>query len=207
MSSKQDYIEPDIHISVVSHNHWHLVENLFHDLDCLASKVRFQVTLTLNIAEQTTIDLSIFSFPITVITNEYAKGFGENHNQAFKQFINSQNRHYFFVINPDVRIKEDIFITLAKNLHLISEIGIIAPLVKSYEGEIEDSCRNIPTPWRIVKKALGSHETNKCLHQQENFETDWTAGMFLGFRSEVFEQLKGFDESYFLYYEDVDICS
>jgi GT2 family glycosyltransferase len=37
-------------------------------------------------------------------------------------------------------------------------------------------------------------------------EVEWVAGMFIGFRSDAYARIGGFDERYFLYYEDVDIC-
>jgi len=207
MNSNKLLTEPDIHISIVSHNHWYLIKNIFRDLDSLESKNRFQVTLTLNVPETESVDLSSFSFPIKIINNSSPQGFGDNHNQAFYSSVRLKSRHYFFVINPDVRIKEDVFSVLANNLQLNPEIGVIAPLVKNYSGEIEDSCRDIPTPWRIVKKFFGVREVNKCLNNQVSFESDWAAGMFLGFRSEVYDLLEGFDTRYFLYYEDVELCS
>jgi GT2 family glycosyltransferase len=200
-------IKRDIHISVVSHKQLNLVKNLFHDFNSLNSKARFQITLTLNIAEKESIDLSEFLFPIKLIQNEITKGFGENHNQAFLQPPDLNDRHYFFVINPDVRINQDIFSVLVGDLAHNENIGVIAPLVRNYQGKIEDSCRDIPTPWRIIKKFFGLREINQCLTKGIRFQSDWAAGMFLGFRSDIFKLLKGFDEDYFLYYEDVDICS
>jgi len=42
--------------------------------------------------------------------------------------------------------------------------------------------------------------------EQAALSPDWVAGMFMLFRSPVFDELQGFDERYFLYYEDVDLC-
>lgn len=194
----------DIHISIVSHNQLSLVNNVLNDLELLDSKNRFQLSLTLNVPEAELIDLSHFSFPIKVISNILPKGFGDNHNQAFN---NMPDIDYFIIINPDVCIKQDVFSDLVDKLSLYNTIGVIAPLVRNYQGEIEDSCRELPTPLRIVKKIFGDRGMTKYFNEYTTFEPDWIAGMFMAFRSEVFNSIKGFNIDYFLYYEDVELCS
>ena len=88
------------------------------------------------------------------------------------------------------------------------DTGVVVPLVYSSKGQIEDSIRHFPKLSTILKKTFGSHsykwnipDTSSC------FPIDWGAGIFMLFRREVYEFLGGFDENYFLYYEDADICT
>jgi GT2 family glycosyltransferase len=58
-----------------------------------------------------------------------------------------------------------------------------------------------------MRKALGLGDGRINLKNLEVREIDWVAGMFLFFPQAIFREIRGFDEHFFLYYEDVDICA
>jgi GT2 family glycosyltransferase len=72
--------------------------------------------------------------------------------------------------------------------------------------EREDSARRFPSVPSLAAKLLGFAPRLDYAIGSEPFSPDWVAGMFLAFRREVFAAVDGFDERYFLYYEDVDLC-
>ena len=86
-------------------------------------------------------------------------------------------------------------------------MGVVAPLVVAENGEMEDSARRFPTPFKILCKAFGGCKGSDYAVKNEIIFPDWVGGMFMLFRRGVFEKLGGFDERYFLYYEDVDLCA
>jgi GT2 family glycosyltransferase len=197
----------DIHISVVSHNQWHMVQALLNDLDALQSVERIQVTLTHNVQSNQTHEIEQYSFPVNNIENQQPKGFGENHNAAFMAPPDESAREFFVVINPDVRIQEDVFTPLAEQLNRQTSIGVMAPLVRNNDFEIEDSIRVVPSPWIIFKKLFNIREQHPVTNLEKSFSPQWIAGMFMFFPESVFKKIGGFDERFFLYYEDVNICS
>ncbi|MCC6611313.1 MAG: glycosyltransferase family 2 protein [Burkholderiales bacterium] len=74
-------------------------------------------------------------------------------------------------------------------------------------GQVEDSARRFPTPATLLRKlASGQPALDYQLSAPVIFP-DWVAGMFMIFRRDAFAALGGFDERYFLYYEDVDVCA
>ena len=109
-------------------------------------------------------------------------------------------------MNPDIRINEEVFAALHACLQ-DETVGVAAPLVVGPNGMMEDSARRFPTPLRILCKALGGCRGSNYTAKDETVFPDWVAGMFMLFRREVFEKMGGFDERYFLYYEDVDLCA
>lgn len=192
-----------IHMSVVSHGHGEAVGLLLDDLKRYFGASNLRLTLTLNIPEQLPFDPTEFPFPVQIFMNSVPKGFGANHNAAFNKF--QGDAEFFCVINPDIRIYENVFEKLTQCLSL-SKVGLVAPLVQNSQGSIEDSARLLPTPWSILKKACGADVPPILASGDDCREVDWVAGMFMLFPKEVYARLGGFNSCYFLYYEDVDIC-
>jgi GT2 family glycosyltransferase len=189
-------------ISVVSHGQIELIVNLFDDIVRNLSLDQIEVILTLNIPETVPFLESDFTFLKMIIRNQNPKGFGANHNQAFSHATGS----FFCVLNPDIRFNTDPFPALLASFKEHS-IGVVAPLIFSEDDKVEDSARKFPTPFKIVGKALGRTKACDYVVTEQAIQPDWVGGMFMLFPGRIFEQLAGFDERYFLYYEDVDLCA
>lgn len=193
---------PTISISIVSHLQAHLLKALLADLDRCCKTYPLEVLLTLNLPEALPFDTRDFSFPVIMHGNAAPKGFSANHNQAFT----TSSGQLFCVMNPDIRLDAEVFAALHACLQ-DGAVGVAAPVVLGANGAMEDSARHFPTPVKILCKALGGCRGSDYVVQHETLYPDWVAGMFMLFRREVFEQLGGFDQRYFLYYEDVDLCA
>jgi GT2 family glycosyltransferase len=190
-----------ISVSVVSHGQGALVNDLLADLDAHCADA-IEVLLTVNAPEPLPFEPAGFRFPLRVLENREAKGFGANHNAAFRE-----SRHELFcVLNPDIRLHADPFGPLAARLR-DPAIGVAAPLVRNPAGAIEDSARRMPTPVSILRKAVFGGRGPDYGIGTADLHPDWVAGMFMLFRRETFAAIGGFDERYFLYYEDVDLCT
>lgn len=187
-----------VSVSVVSHRQGELVGALLGDL---AARVRtpIEVLLTVNVPEPLPFDPARSGVPLRILSNTRQKGFGANHNAAFKE---SRGRH-FCVLNPDIRLERDPFPALIDCLS-DPRTGVVAPVIRNPAGQIEDHVRSFPTPWTIAHKALFGGGLDHAIGTEY---PDWVGGMFMLFPREVFEEVGGFDEGYFLYYEDVDLCA
>jgi len=192
--------QPKISISIVSHRQGSLAEQLLSDLRVHCA-TPLEVILTVNVTETLPFDAEQFDFPVKILMNTSAKGFAANHNAAFRH----ARAEYFCVLNPDVRLERDPFPALFAQLADL-KIGVASPLILNPSGEIEDNARRFPTLFSILKKALLRRRELEYEITGAPFYPDWIAGMFMVFRAEVFKALSGFDEHYFLYYEDVDLC-
>ena len=192
--------KPAVSISIVSHGQGALVAALLADIAAYCT-LPLEIILTLNVPETLAIDTGACPFPVKIICNSARKGFGANHNAAFGH----AGAAHFCVLNPDIRIARDPFPQLIELLADAS-VGAVAPLIVNPAGAIEDSVRRFPTPAGILRKLLrGSPGPEYALGEVPVYP-DWVAGMFMVFRAEVFRAMGGFDETYFLYYEDVDLC-
>lgn len=189
-------------VSVVSHGHGQLVPDLLQDIGCLCDHSRLGVVVTENIPEGLPIAPDRFPFPLAIVRNATPKGYGANHNMAFEVMQGNA----FCVLNPDIRLTADPFPVLLEHLEAL-EAGLVAPLIMNSKGRIADSSRRTITPFRIVKRVLRLEKGLDYEIGSAPIAPDWVAGMFLMFSSWAFAQIDGFDERYYMYCEDADICS
>jgi GT2 family glycosyltransferase len=186
-------------VSVVSHGQNRLVNQLLQDLSAIAA-TPLRVIVTLNIA-----DVEPLAAPgapaADIIANHAPRGFGANHNAAFRRC----DSRFFCVVNPDIRVFEDPFQALLEPLQS-NGVAVAGPRVLSPDGRTEDSARRFPTPAGLLRKLFVDARHPDYPVNQGSLHVDWVAGMFMLFRSDAFRLVNGFDERFFLYYEDVDIC-
>jgi GT2 family glycosyltransferase len=185
-------------VSIVSHGHGQMAQHLVSSL-LLFPEIE-QIIVTLNIPE----DFPSFSSDRVILKkNIQPKGFGANHNAAFSL---SQS-DTFCVLNPDIIFEVNPFPILLNVLNDYS-VGVVAPLVLSADGYPEDSMRYFITPLTMAKRIMrlnsGYYSIKNC---ENDFFPDWVAGMFMLFQANTYEKVGGFDESYFMYCEDADICT
>jgi N-acetylglucosaminyl-diphospho-decaprenol L-rhamnosyltransferase len=187
-------------LSIVSHGQLHLIDPLLQQLETYACG-SFEVVLTLNIDEPEP-SLTGYSYPLSLVRNAKAKGFGANHNAAFQ----ITEAPYFAIVNPDIRLTVfDVgqLISVFSN----ARVGAAAPAVISPSGNKEDSARRFPTWGRLATRLAGRRTGSDYEWKTSPVPVDWVAGMFIIFRRHAYRQIGGFDERrFFMYYEDVDIC-
>ena len=192
--------ERNITLSIVSHGQNALVNQLLSDVQRVCAG-RVALVLTQNIPDPVPFATENLDCPVEVIINQARKGFGANHNAAFSRC----GTPYFCVANPDIRLPSDPFPALVRAL--AEPRGAVAgPLVRNPEGRIEDSARRFPTAATLLRKLLSETRQPDYPTDRGPLKVDWLAGMFMLFRSDAYRAIDGFDEAYFLYYEDVDIC-
>jgi len=198
-----DVLQKDlISISIVVHNQAAIAEGLLCDISALGDKLSAEILFTVNTHEILPFAPNDYHHPINVIHNEKPKGFGANHNFAFKQ----SRGHYFCVLNPDIRFVGNPFDALIACLSDPNS-GVVAPRIVNPTEEIENSARRFPTPLNILKKAMTQSSQIDYQHAYDPIEVDWVGGMFMLFPTDCYKHIGGFDERYFLYYEDVDLCA
>ncbi len=191
-----------ITISIVSHGHGQLLADLLSDLARHSNSAEWKIIITLNLSSEAFSTEDWPTLNIVLLRNKTPKGFGANHNTAF-EFCNTP---WFAVLNPDLRLPENPFPLLLERAAGLTRLGVIAPRIVDSTGHTEDSVRENLTPWSLLRRKLNpqsgrveAHETNEGFF--------WIAGMFMMFPSAAYLQVSGFDERFFLYCEDYDLCA
>ena len=196
-------VKPTVCFSIVSHGHGTLIGQLLASIAQrrLIDPSRDQVVVTINIAEDEGFLAAASTLPMIVLRNGSPKGFGANHNAAFSRCTSQ----VFCVLNPDLALDS---LDLRFMLETLEDpkVGTWAPLVNSPESTVEDSARRFPTPAILFRRTFLKQRMNDYDIADQPIAVDWVAGMFMAFRSSVYSGIRGFDESYHMYMEDVDIC-
>lgn len=198
-----------ISFSVVSHGHG---DHIMALLDSLATSGLLlsgldasEVLLTLNVPEpklKPQVDQRSWPFRLIWIENTTPLGFGANHNQAFAQ----ASGDVFAVINPDITFLPGSLSGLTSSSDDLC--GVWVPSQVDKNGSTQDYCRKLMTPWgMLVRTAVRLGGLKKLPGAVTSVEqSDWVNAACLFFPSEVYRALSGFDERYFMYCEDADLC-
>jgi GT2 family glycosyltransferase len=122
------------------------------------------------------------------------------------------------ILNPDVELRAPIVQTLAACLASHPNAAIVGGLVREADGRVQASARRFPnlstafggrTSW-LTRVAPGNPLTRRNLAptnlEAGCTEVDWVTGAFMMVRADVFRGLGGFDERFFMYWEDSDLC-
>lgn len=191
---------PQVTLSIVSHRQNGLINQLVEDIrrHCAGS---IALVLTQNVPDSVPLSMAPVSSDDHIIVNERPKGYGANQNSAFLHC----RTPFFCVANPDIRLPANPFPALTQTL-ADEHVGVVGPVVRDPDGAVEDSARRFPTAGVVLRKLLGSEPGPDYPADRGPMEVDWIAGMFMLFRADTYRAIGGFDEAYFLYYEDVDIC-
>ena len=138
---------------------------------------------------------------ITVKSMGNNNGFGYGCNAGFRQF----SAEYTLFLNPDAIIEKDSLLELMGFLETFPKVAITAPAI--FEGDEMQLVGLMPLPsWKNQLAGEEEFQVRAVNPDQEPFETNWLCGAVLLVRSSVFEEIGGFDEKFFLYFEETDLC-
>ncbi|WP_322993515.1 glycosyltransferase [Limnohabitans sp.] len=198
-----------VDFSLVSHGHGDLVRQSLASLaeSLQHSHLKTRVLLTLNLPEpelEAQLHAQKWPFELTFLRNAQPLGFGANHNQAFR----ASQAQWFGVINPDVFWPQDSWFwqPLAQDAWP-SHVGLVCPEQLGANGQRQDYARRLITPIQLLRRvALRFVGVAPSAQAMDLAQADWVNGACMFFKTEVFENLQGFDERFFMYCEDTDIC-
>jgi len=192
---------PEWSVSIVSHGHIDGVARLLTDFRQYLALDRFELLLTLNIDEPTDRIERIWPGRLTIIRNAVCKGFAANHNAALRRATG----RYFAAVDPELRLHGSPFDQLQGVLSQ-QDAGIATTLVFDEEGVMADNARSVLSPNALLRRYVLRDRNTFTANLRQSIDVDWIAGLFMTMRAETFQALGGFDERYFLYCEDADLC-
>lgn len=137
-------------------------------------------------------------------------GFGKANNSVLG-LINSK---YHAIVNPDILLCEDSFSKILKWMDQNSDIGMAIPKLIDEDGKRQNVYRRELTVFdmfnRMILKEFFRNRAKKHVMSDMDysipFKVPFGQGSFLVIRTQLFKQLNGFDDRFFMYCEDADLC-
>lgn len=152
---------------------------------------------------------------VVYIFNHKNVGFGAAHNIAFERAY-QLNSEYHFLLNPDVYFKPSTIEGLLQKAVSDSSIGLLMPKIVYPNGDTQHLCKLIPTakdlilrrfiPSQTIKKQLENRYELRFFSYKEEAQIPILSGCFMMIRVSILKKVNGFDERFFMYLEDVDLC-
>lgn len=141
-------------------------------------------------------------------------GYGKANNLIINKVL--EDTEYHLVMNPDVYFEKGTLETLYSFMQANEDIGLTMPRVYHYDGTEQKLCKFLPTPKDLIIRRFipdGNYK-DKISRVYNMWDADYDkqmdvpflSGSFMFMRSSVLAEVKGFDERFFLYCEDLDLC-
>lgn len=205
----------DLSILIVSHGHGELVRQCLESLFGGALHgLAHEIIVTDNLGEEGFLDLIGGPRPELIVqTNDKAMGFGANMNQAAAR----ARGRILLLLNPDTAFHEGNIAEAMAWLEADSARGIVAAGLLNADLTEQRNFRHFPTmavtlarglradSWRWRPRFYRESLLEDTVHDGPT-RVDWVYGSFILIRASTFRAFEGFDEGYFMYYEDVDLC-
>lgn len=144
---------------------------------------------------------------ITILKNKMNLGFGKGHNQVLLQI----DSDYHFIINPDIYIKEDVVAELVDFLKLHPHAAIVTPQILNPDGSVQHLPKREPSVRYVLLSKLPflhnfrKEYTREIEKIEVPIEIEFCTGCFFAGHTEKLREAGGFDERYFMYFEDIDL--
>lgn len=153
---------------------------------------------------------------IEYVFNNANIGFGAGHNIAIRRI--HELSKYHLVLNPDIYFSRGNLEKLYNFMENNNDVGLVMPKILYPDGSLQYLCKKLPTPFDLIlrrfipsflnplfRKRLDSFEF-KDRDYNEIMSVPGLSGCFMFIRTGIFKEIGMFDERFFMYAEDTDLC-
>ena len=196
--------------SIVTFNNISTIEKTLETIFTQTKDIDFKLYIVDNGSSDGTPEFVEKNYPqVSVIRNEKNVGFGAGHNII----INSVESSYHAIINPDIVLKENVIKKMVDYMEENQDIGLLSPRICFPDGRDQILGKRNPRLKYLVASRLRGDEPGKLLREYAMLDCDLSkpiqienaTGCFMLLRTEVLKKIGGFDDGYFMYFEDADL--
>ncbi len=201
----------DISIIIVNYNLTNSISNLLKSIQKFVVNLRYEVIVVDNNSPDRSIENLKSEFPnFQFIFLDTNFGFGHGNNVGFEE----SKGKYLLLLNPDTYLVDNLPLGLYKLATENPDFGIIGPKMIFPDGRFQVSSAKFPGILQEIGNLSGLSVRilnvinffKYKLGTRKIFEVDYIFGSCMMIKKELYKALKGFDEDYFLFTEEVDLC-
>ena len=205
----------DLSIIIVNYNVKEFLQNLIHSIEKASSNLTKEIFIIDNASDDGSVDFINEKFPqVKLFANQKNLGFGKANNIGLKEATGE----FILLINPDTIVAEDTFEKMIQFFKSDKNVGLAGCKILNPDGTLQLACRrSFPGPWTSFTKVTGlsslfpnskifARYNLTFLDENQTYEVDAISGSFMMMRKEVYKKVGGFDEQFFMYGEDLDLC-
>lgn len=202
-------------VITINHQHTDMVPKAIESISGIVDPSSSQIFLINNVRDQLTKEWLSKKYPkIKLIENPEPKGFASNINAVIQQFPDFE---YYLLVNPDVICLPNMIDPLVRLMEEDRAVGIAAPMLLNMDGTVQPSRRRFATFSVLVVRALHLDTIFKNLPSIDSYfmkdvqfgeitPVDWVTGAVMLLRKQALNQVGLFDERFYMYFEDEDLC-
>ena len=204
----------DLSITICSWNTREFLRACLESISALREETNLEVIVVDNASEDGSVQMVQADFQwVRLEAMKENLGFGRGHNHAFA----TAHGRYLMPLNSDTEVHPGALRAIVEFMDKNSDVGVLGPKLLNPDGSLQFSCRRFPNPVAALFRNtfLGrlfpkNKFTRDYLMQDwqhnEQRDVDWVSGAGFCMRRELYERIGGFDEQFFMYLEDVDLC-
>jgi GT2 family glycosyltransferase len=198
---------PRLTVSIVNYNAGDYLLRCVESLEKIKNEISMEIWVVDNASNDDSIAKLKKKFPkLHYILNQENFGFGKAHNQVLKNL----ETEYILILNPDVELEKGNLTTPISFMDANLEVGAVTGEVILSNGQVDLTAhRGFPTPWASFKYYFLKDESSYHLSKKDMsqiHEVDAISGAFFLTRKKILDKVGLFDEDYFMYAEDIDLC-
>ena len=205
--------ELDVTIAIINWNTKDLLRECLESIDAAHPLLSYSVKVIDNHSGDGSQEMVSEEFPeVEMVENAGNLGFSAAANQALRQ----SSAKYVFLLNSDTRLERETLDVLYEHAEHNEKVAIVGPMLLNTDGSTQITGRNFPSfvdagmhaflgifwptnLWSVRYKMMDWDRTS-------DRSVDWVSGAAMFINREAAAEIDYFDENFFMYVEDLDIC-
>jgi len=197
--------QPELSIIIVSHNCKSQLQQCLLSLQENVDRIVYEIIVIDNSSEDGSQEMTASNFPdVTLISNPQNVGFSKANNQGIK----AAGSDYILFLNPDTIVYPGALEILLQVIKSQKNVGGVSPALLYGDNKYQVSFggKRDFFPEMLQKFCLNSFYRGRLKSYKNQRKAVWLSGACLLTSKDVLDEVGSFDEKFFLYYEDIDLC-